>query len=109
MHLPKINIPKKYLKIGAWILGSLLIICIAAGSYAYTKRELLLEKVISKAISKARRDYGLDVKIEKAGFTGLSTVHMKSITLVPNDRDTLSSINDLTVGVKLFPLLFGDV
>lgn len=109
MHLPKINIPPKYLKIGAWILGSLLILAVVAGGYAYTKREALLEKVMSRAINKAQRDYGLDLKVGNSGFTGLSTVHMNNITIVPKDRDTLSVINDITVGVKLFPLIFGDV
>lgn len=109
MQLPKINIPSKYLKIGAWILGSFLVLVAVAGSYAYTKREALLEKAINRAIKKAEKDYGLDVKIENAGFRGLSKVHMNAITIVPADRDTLSIINDLTVGVKLFPLIFGDV
>jgi len=109
MHLPKINIPRKYLKIGAWILGSFLLLAVIAGSYAYTKREALLEKVMTKAISKAQRDYGLDVKIEKYGFSGLSTVRMANISVVPKDRDTLFAVEDFTVGVKLFPLLFGNV
>jgi hypothetical protein len=109
MHLPKINIPQKYLKIGAWILGSLLILIVVTGSYAYAKREALLKKVMSRAINKAQQDYGLDVKIGKSGFRGLSTIQMNAITVVPKDRDTLSIINDLTVGVKLFPLIFGNV
>eukprot|EP01133_Synstelium_polycarpum_P011263 gene11263-13144_t len=109
MHLPKIRVPKKYVKIGAWIFGGVLTIVIAAGAVAYSKRAALLQKMIAKAISKANTDYGLEVKIGTAGFSGLSTVHMTNISVVPKDRDTLSSISDLTVGVKLFPLLFGDV
>ncbi|MGY0039585.1 hypothetical protein [Pedobacter sp. NJ-S-72] len=34
---------------------------------------------------------------------------MKNISVVPKDRDTLSTVSDLTIGVKLLPLLFGDV
>jgi hypothetical protein len=109
MHLPKITIPKKYIKAGAWVLGIFLILLIIAGSIAYSKREALLKKIIARAIAKADKDYGLDVKIGEAGFSGLSTVHMKNISVVPKDRDTLSTVADLTVGVKLFPLLFGDV
>jgi hypothetical protein len=106
MQLPKINIPKKYLKIGAWVLGILIVIAVITGSIAYSKREALLQKMIAKAISKANKDYDLDVKIGEAGFSGLSTVHMTNITVVPKERDTLTTISDMTIGVKLWPLIF---
>lgn len=109
MRIPKIKIPKKYLKIGAWVLGVLLVVCIALGAVAYSKREALLKKMVAKAIAKADKDYGLEVKIGSAGFTGLSTVKMTNISVVPKDRDTLSNIGELSVGVKLFPLIFGKV
>lgn len=109
MRIPKINIPKKYLKVGAWVLGVFLIVCIALGAVAYSKREALLKKMVAKAIAKADKDYGLDVKIGSAGFTGLSTVKMTAISVVPKDRDTLSNISELSVGVKLWPLIFGNV
>lgn len=109
MHLPKINIPKKYIKIGAWVLGSFLVIFVTLGIIAYNKREALLKKIMAKAIAKADKDFNLDIKIGSAGFSGLSTVHMTNISVVPKDRDTLTTINDLTVGVKLFPLIVGDV
>ncbi|MDO7743404.1 MAG: penicillin-binding protein, partial [Pedobacter sp.] len=88
MRLPKINIPKKYIKAGAWILGIFVVLIIILGAIAYSKREALLKKVIARAITKADRDYGLSVKIGEAGFNGLSTVHMKHISVVPKDRDT---------------------
>ncbi|RZL48154.1 MAG: penicillin-binding protein [Pedobacter sp.] len=109
MLLPKIKIPKKYLKIGAWVLGVFLILFLSAGAYAYSKREALLKKMMAKAIAKADKDYGLEIKIGSAGFSGLSTVNMKDISVVPKDRDTLSTINDITIGVKLIPLIFGNV
>ncbi len=109
MQLPKINIPKKYLKIGAWVLGVFLLLFISLGAVAYSKRESLLKKAIAKAIAKADKDFGLKVQIGTAEFTGLSTVNMKNIAIVPKDRDTLSTINDVTIGVKILPLLFGNV
>ncbi|HWW38337.1 biosynthetic peptidoglycan transglycosylase [Pedobacter sp.] len=109
MHLPQIKVPKKYIKIGAWVLGGILVILIIAGSIAYSKRAELLKKMMAKAISKADKDYGLEIKIGSAGFSGLSTVHMTNISVVPKDRDTLSTVSDMTIGVKLFPLLFGNV
>lgn len=109
MRIPKIKIPKKYLKIGAWVLGVFLVVCIALGAVAYSKREALLKKMVAKAIAKADKDYGLEVKIGSAGFTGLSTVKMTKISVVPKERDTLSNISELSVSVKLFPLIFGNV
>lgn len=109
MHLPQIKVPKKYIKIGAWVLGGILVILIIAGSIAYSKRAELLKKMMAKAIGKADKDYGLEIKIGSAGFSGLSTVHMTNISVVPKDRDTLSTVSDMTIGVKLFPLLFGNV
>ena len=109
MKLPKIKIPKKYIKIGAWVLGVFLVLLLSVGTYAYSKRDALLKKIVAKAISKADKDYGLDVKIGSFGFNGLSSVNMQNVSVVPKDRDTLSTIDDITVGVKLFPLLFGNV
>lgn len=97
------------MKIGAWVLGVFLVFFIVSGSIAYSKREALLKKMMAKAISKADKDYGLQVKVGEAGFSGLSTVHMKDITVVPRERDTLTEINDIIVGVKLWPLIFGNV
>jgi hypothetical protein len=109
MQFPKVNIQKKYIKIGAWVLGIFLVICMVTGAVAYGKREALLKKMVAKAIHKAKTDYNLDVKIGSAGFSGLSTVHMTDISVVPQDRDTLTTISDMTIGVKLMPLLAGNV
>lgn len=109
MQLPKINISKKHYKIGLWVLGVLLLLCVSLGAIAYSKREAMLKSMMAKAIAKAKKDYGVDVSIGKAGFSGLSTVSMENIAVVPADRDTLSDIQTLTVGVKIFPLLFGNI
>lgn len=109
MQLPQINIPQKYIKAGAWVLGILAGILLVTGVIAYSKREALLKRMMASAINKADRDYGLEIKIAQAGFSGLSTVELKDISVVPKDRDTLSTVKELKIGVKLFPLIFGDV
>ncbi len=109
MQLSKLNIKKKHIKIFTWILGVLIVLMGIAGAIAYSEREALLQKMMAKAIKKANKDYGLEVKLASTHFTGLSTVELKNITVVPKDRDTLLQINALRIGVKLFPLLFGDV
>lgn len=103
------QIPRKYYKIALISTISLLFIVIVAGSIAYAKREAILRTAIEKGITKAKRDYDLNVKIGSANFTGLSTVSFTNITIVPENRDSLANIQEFEVGVKLFPLLFGDI
>ncbi|WDF55403.1 biosynthetic peptidoglycan transglycosylase [Mucilaginibacter sp. KACC 22063] len=99
----------KYIRIAVITVVSLLVIFFIAGAVAYSKREALLQKVISKAKAKAKRDYNLDVTIGSAHFTGLSTVAFTNISVVPYQRDSLVHINKFDVSVKLMPLILGDV
>ncbi len=103
------QIPQKYYKIALISLTALLAIILVAGGIAYAKREALLTAAIRKAINKAEHDYDLDLKIESAKFVGLSSVRFKNIIIVPKDRDSLARIENFQIGVKLFPLLFGDI
>lgn len=103
------KIPRKYIRLAAWLLGTLCIVVFILGAVAYAKRESLLSKAIAKAISKAHSDFSLDVKINSARFTGFKTVTLNGVSVVPFQRDTLATLNQLSVSVKLFPLLFGNV
>lgn len=103
------QIKRKYYKTAAIILVSILTLLLIAGSIAYVKRDALLTSVIERGIHKAKRDYGLNVKIEKANFSGLSSVSLKNLSVVPENRDSLAIIKDFKIKVKLFPLLFGDI
>ncbi len=100
---------RKYLKTGLIVLVSLLVLLVVAGLIAYSKRQFLLETAINKAKLKARNTYNLDVKIGSAGFSGLTTVNLKDITVVPFERDSLLHISHFRVSVKVLPLLIGNV
>ena len=103
------QIPKKYIKIFLIVSKSILGILLIGSAIAFTQREALLNRVINKAINKADKEYDLELKIEKASFVGLSTVSFKNITLVPRGKDSLLRIQNFKVGIKLLPLIFGDV
>ncbi|MXV49841.1 penicillin-binding protein [Pedobacter sp. HMF7647] len=105
----RINISKKHLKIAGVIVAGIILLMVIGGVIAYKKREAILQVEITKAIAKAKRDYHLDVKIQSAHFDGLKSVLFKDISIVPENRDSLASIQTLHVGVKFFPLLFGNV
>lgn len=100
---------RKYIRIGGIVLCCLFLIVLIAGIIAFNKREKLLRSAIDKATSKAKREYNLDVKIGSAKFVGLSTVAFDNITIVPEQRDSLLKINDLEVGIKIWPLLAGNI
>ncbi len=100
---------RKYLKAGLIVLVSLLVLLLAAGLIAYSKRQFLLEKAVNKAKLKARTAYNLDVKIGSASFTGLTTINLKNISVVPFNGDSLLHISHFQVSVKVLPLLIGNV
>lgn len=100
---------RKYLKIGLIVFVSLLILLFISGLIAYSKRQFLLETAVNKAKLKARDTYNLDVKIGSASFTGLTTVNLKDISIVPFGLDSLLHIRHFQVSVKLFPLLIGNI
>jgi hypothetical protein len=103
------QISHKYYKIATITLLSILLLLIVAVTIAYAKREAILRSALERGVNKAKRDYGLNVSIGTASFSGLSSVSFKNITVVPENRDSLAIIDDFKVGVKLFPLLFGDM
>jgi hypothetical protein len=109
LSLKNVHINPKYLRIAAIVLASLFVLFLIGGYIAYSKRETLLQNAIAKAKAKARSTYNLDLEIGSAHFTGLSTVAFSDITVVPEHRDSLLSIKQFQVSVKLFPLIFGNV
>jgi hypothetical protein len=103
------QVPEKYLRIAKFSIISLLAIIFIAGTIAYAKREALLNSAIKRVISKAKRDYNLELKIESASFVGIGSVQFKNITALPHNRDSLAKIESFKIGVKLFPLIFGEI
>ncbi len=72
-------------------------------------RETILKKVIEKVIASEKRKHSLTIKIDEAGFVGMTTVQLKGISVVPENRDTLLSIEKFKVSVAVFPLFLGHV
>ncbi|RZK49028.1 MAG: penicillin-binding protein [Pedobacter sp.] len=108
-EINKIRLQPRHKKIILWTLGILGALLIVGGITAYFMRESVFQKVLTRAIQKADRDYHVKLAVQKSGFTGLSTVYLENLTVVPENRDTLVNIADLKVSVKIFPLLFGQI
>lgn len=96
-------------RIAAYIVSGLLVIFVILATIAYQKREQLLASTLRKAQEKALSDYGIRLEVAGSGFDGLRTVRFNRMQLLPENRDKLADIEQLTVSIQLFPLLFGDV
>lgn len=108
-NLKNIRPNKKHVRIGGIVLAVIFILLLIGGYMAYSKREAFLQHEIAKAKAKAKKDYNLDIEIGSAKFTGFSTVDFTNITIVPAQRDSLLSIKNFEVNIKLMPLLLGNV
>lgn len=106
-YLKKIH--PKHIKIALIVLGTILVVLAIALGVIYNKRESLLQQALQQIKKQAQTDYDLYVKIDKAYFSGFSTVTFEGFRVVPNQREQLLGIDYLDVTVKLWPLLSGDV
>ncbi|WP_240903186.1 transglycosylase domain-containing protein [Sphingobacterium sp. SGG-5] len=97
---------KKVLIAGVGIFIILLGIGLAIG---LSKRGVMLERTMTKVQKKLKTDYLVDLHIGSYGFDGLTTVFLDEVTVIPAGRDTLADIHRLVVGIRLLPLLWGEV
>jgi hypothetical protein len=99
------KIPKAYLKVGTLVIAIIVFVFIVVGFFLFQKRESLLKEAISKAQNEAYSEYGIDLKIEKASFSGFRSVALEGVQIIPENGVQLASIKHLEVSVKLIPLL----
>jgi hypothetical protein len=110
--MKKINITSFFKKIKKpliYIAGILITIILVLGVIAFNKREKLLDAAVAKAITKAKMQYNLNVKIGSYNFSGLSKVNFNKISIVPEGKDTLFTTQNLEVGVSIIPLIYGSI
>ncbi|MDH4403961.1 MAG: transglycosylase domain-containing protein [Flavobacterium sp.] len=72
-------------------------------------RDSLLQTAIAKIENKMANDYDTKLSIEKANFEGISSVQFQKINIVPNNADTLFSVEKVTTKINLFKLLVGTI
>jgi hypothetical protein len=100
---------RKILRYTAWTVLIVMLLGAVGAGIAYSKRDELLRIGLDRAVRKAKRDYDLTLNIGSVGFTGLSSLSVSQISVVPADRDSIARIEQVEVGVRLWPLLMGDV
>ena len=72
-------------------------------------RDSLLQTAIAKIENKMANDYDTKLSVEKANFEGVSSVQFQKINVVPNNADTLFSVEKVNTKINLFKLLFGTI
>lgn len=72
-------------------------------------RNYFLHKAIEKVSTRISNSYHAKLHIGEARFTGLGSVELKNISLVPEGYDTLLFISDLQSGVQLGYALLLDI
>lgn len=90
------------------ILGScfLLILLLAV---AYICRGNMLRHIADKHIIRLEQRYGLDVAYTDLSMRGMNTISLQGLTVIPENRDTLLSLQSLDVRISLWKLLWGDI
>jgi hypothetical protein len=103
------HINPKHLKIIRIALISIVFLFFAVFVIALSKREAILDSIIKRVIIKAKNDYNLNVKIKSTHFGGLKTVVFDNISVTPENRDNLVYIKELRIGIRVLPLLLGNI
>lgn len=96
-------------KIVIWAVGGILAIIILGIIVTLSVRGKLLDSAVLKVKSTLLDRYDIDFQTSQYKFSGLKTVTFNDIVLLPKDRDTLARIEKMSVSVRIWPLLFGDV
>lgn len=103
------KITRRQLVTGVVVISITVIAALIAGAIVYHKRETLLAATMARVQSKLADDYRIDLTVRGAHFSGLTTVTFEDIALIPQGRDQLVGIEELSVSIKVFPLLTGDI
>jgi hypothetical protein len=92
------------------IVGIAVVIILGVGfTIGMSKRQGLLDKAIYRVQQKLKNDYGVNFTVDQYYFSGLTTVEFKNLLVIPEDRDTLASIESFSVSVRVLPLLIGNI
>ena len=79
-------------------IGGILFICLVG---VYLSRSILLRSIANKRTTHIEQTYGLHIHYENLEMCSLNEVSIQGLSVVPEQRDTLLTLQ--TVNVKLTP------
>lgn len=103
------NYPRKRYKTLLKILTGLLSLVVILIVVSFIFRNSILRKVIDGKMLSIEQKYGIDLNYTDARFSGISTVKVEGFAVTPDNRDTLLTVDSLSVSFRPFELLFGRV
>jgi len=72
-------------------------------------RNSLLQLAIEKSQSRLKKSYGLNLHIDKAAFTGLFSLRITELSLIPEGKDTLFRSDTAEFSLRVLPLIIGSL
>lgn len=87
------------------IYGMTGIVILSAGIYSC--RGLLLQHFAHKRIAHLEQRFGLEINYQNLQLDGLNTVSLRNLAIIPQERDTLLTLQTLKVRFSLWKLLGG--
>ena len=97
---------KKYLTLIAKAVGVFLLLAIVV---FFTFRTYFLEKAIGQFQQKLKDKFDTELHVGSAQFEGLSGIHLNSLRLIPQGKDTLLDLQEFSLSIHLFYALIGEI
>ncbi len=97
--------PVTFRKIAIGTAGVLVVILLLL----FVFRDALLQKAVVHIQQKFKNDYQCELKLKNIQFSGLTTVEISQLTLVPKEADTLFSIDQLKAKISVWKLLLAQI
>lgn len=99
----------KQKKITLLIVGLVFLLFFIGLGYGLSIRGRMLDQAMLKAEQQLSEKYNIDFKVRKYSFSGMTTVAFDQIDVTPRGQHQLAAIEQMSVSVRIWPLLFGDV
>ena len=78
-------------------------------SITYICRGNILRRVANQRIVHLEQRYGLDIAYTNLSMKGINTISLQGLIIVPENRDTLLTLQSLDVRISLWKMLWRDI
>lgn len=87
-------------------IGGGLFICLIS---IYLSRNMLLQSITNKRTTHIEQTYGLQIHYQNLQMKGCSEITLQGLSIVPNQRDTLLTLQSVNVRLNFWKLLKGNI
>lgn len=85
------------------------VLVVLSFSFFLLFRNIILEKAILRISEKLRYKYDVNLRVQEHGFSGISSIRLAKISLIPTNKDTLIKLDEFTASIRLMSLLTGEI